>query len=105
MEKFIKQKKAAVKKALLEINFQNKRISELYKLGVDLIHLDFQQGRVVDLCCILINPNPKNYLLIKSDIDWWLYENDDKKIYDGTTIDVTEANDFVKYLFNIYGKQ
>lgn len=90
------------KKIIYIIKNQNKNISNLYKLGVDIINSDIYE-----------NFNKITNILFESIltkegvdlIDWWLYENVDKKIYDNEDsskiiADLNKIEDLYKYIEN-----
>ena len=90
------------KKIIYIIKNQDKNIRNLYKLGVDIINSDIYE-----------NFNKITNILFESIltkegvdlIDWWLYENVDKKIYDNEDsskiiADLNKIEDLYKYMEN-----
>lgn len=65
------------------------------------------QKTLIELLCDIFKI-PKNVEHIGNDIEWWLYEGADKKIYykDGSVLDVNNIKDFYNYLLNykVYDK-
>ena len=57
------------------------------------------QNALIDLLCDIFKI-PKKVEHIGNDIEWWLYEDVEKKIYyqDGTEDDLTDIHDFYNYL-------
>lgn len=97
------------KKFAIESLKKIKEISEkthtLYKLGVDLI--EFENGtEPLTKSIALLLVGEKDYKEAIDDIDWWLYEDVEKKIYlnGKKTIDVETAEQFVDWLVDWYKK-
>ena len=81
----------------------NKR-DEIYKHGVDLINYENHYSKValdfIAFNLFLMNKkNKKSEEIIREDIDWWLYEDVEKKIWiKKKEYDVEKAENFVKFL-------
>ena len=98
------KKKFAIE-ALKKIKEISEKTHTLYKLGVDLI--EFENGtELLTKSLALLLVGEKDYKEAIDDIDWWLYEDVEKKIYlnGKKTIDVETAEQFVDWLVDWYKK-
>lgn len=99
------KKKFAIE-ALKKIKEISEKTHTLYKLGVDLI--EFENGtELLTKSLALLLVGEKDYKEAIDDIDWWLYEDVEKKIYlnGKKTIDVETAEQFVDWLVDWYKKK
>ena len=87
-------------KTLTVIKEQNKKLNELYKIGIDLsdFYGECETALIISTAKLI---SKKNDEVISDWIFWWLYEDVDKIIYDnGGQIDVTDIGLFVDFLMN-----
>lgn len=103
----MKKEKEFVKKCLDLINKRSRFSSNLYKLNIDISNLDLGEDLIVEGVARLIltykkDQTDKKLKFINDDIEWWLYENVDKKIYfdKDDFVDVNKIDDYVDYLFS-----
>jgi len=91
--------------ALKKIKEISEKTHTLYKLGVDLIELENGTEPLTKSIALLL-VGEKDYKEAIDDIDWWLYEDVEKKIYlkGKKTIEVETAEQFVDWLVDWYKK-
>ena len=85
------------KKLINELQFISNRLTELYRLDIDLINYSEKYDKIIwTLMSEVFN---KKQIEI---IEWWLYEDVKKYIYDSTTnkilYDLTEIEDLYNYI-------
>lgn len=101
-------KKTFTIKVLNDLKNHSNKITEAYRLGIDLIEFnnenEFEIDLIHSLAYILLNDN-LDFNTCITDIEWFLYEQVDKIIYledNINQIDVSTCELYVDWLFDFY---
>lgn len=86
-------------KSLNKIKELQDKHYKLYRLGVDLTGFETSNDLVVESLAFLWSDSEKKKTFIKDWINWWLFEDVNKIIYEKKSeLDVNSVKDFVNFL-------
>jgi hypothetical protein len=96
-------KREYVGKALSEIQRAHDTLTRLYQLGIEVDCFDNTIVVLIESIASILTEEEKRWNEVKDMVEWWLYENVDKKIweYDACT-SVEGKEDFINWLFINY---